>query len=59
MNNKIIVSGAQKIRQEMMLLFMEQDNEVRQDEKKMSSYDWDDLKNADPYMMEIWGEVCD
>lgn len=59
MNNQIIVSGAQKIRQEMTLLFMEQDNEVRQDEKKMSSYDWDDRKKAEAYMMEIWGEVCD
>ena len=57
--DKIIISGAQKIRQEMTLLFMEQDNEVRQDKKKMASYDWDDRKKAEAYMMEIWGEVCD
>ena len=58
-NSIVTVSGAEKIRKEMTILFMEQDNVIRADEKKAEKYDWNDRQQAENYMMACWGRVCD
>lgn len=63
---QIISEGAAKIRQELTLLFMEQDNQKREYLEGLSEtkradnpYDWEKRQHCVAYMMNIWGDVCD